>query len=64
MTANKLAFLLIPIALVLTGALVVYYVRKAKPSKQTRHMPHSPDSGIDQAEVVRSKGMGMADGGM
>jgi hypothetical protein len=65
LTANQTTLILFP---VLVCSLVVGFVLISRRRKKSRppkvHGPHNSDVGYDPKELARSKGSGMADGGV
>ena len=65
MTANQIAAIVIPIlaiGLILWAIVALRAIRRDEPPQV--HRPHAPGSGYDPGAMARSKGSGMADGGV
>ena len=65
MTANQIAAIVIPI-LALGAILWAIVARRAARRNEPlqTHRPHAPGAGYDPGAMARSKGSGMADGGV
>ncbi|WP_306153925.1 hypothetical protein [Roseovarius sp. MMSF_3281] len=65
-TANQIAVILIPIGIFVLLVALFVNLKKGKTNQPQKkvHGPHTPGPGYDAKEIVRSKGAGMADGGV
>ena len=65
MTANQITAIVIPILAIglIFGAIVAMRAARRNEPPQT-HRPHAPGAGYDPGAMARSKGNGMADGGV
>jgi hypothetical protein len=65
LTANQITLTLFPVVVgVLVVGLVAISRKRKKNQPPTAHGPHHPGLDYDPKEIVRSKGSGMADGGV
>lgn len=65
MTIDQLILLLLPVAFVLIAVWSFLRAKKRKEAQPPKsHGPHTPGAGYDAKEIARSKGNGMADGGI
>lgn len=63
--ANQISFLLFPVVMFCVGLVLWLTIRRRKKKEMPKvHAPHAPTPGYDTTEIARSKGRGMADGGM
>ena len=64
-TANLIASIVIPILALCLILWVLIALRAARRNEPPQvHRPHAPGAGYDLGAMARSKGSGMADGGM
>lgn len=65
MTTNQITLALVPVLVFLMAVWLFLYSRKLKRNQPKKvHGPHTPGVGYDAKEIARSKGNGMADGGV
>lgn len=63
--ANQITLILLPIFVICLAIVIHVRIRKARNTRGPQiHAPSSPNVGYDAKEMVRSRGSGMADGGM
>ena len=65
MTANQIMLALLPLIVLFLVVWLLLYLRKLKRNEPPKvHGPHTQGVGYDAKVKVRSKGNGMADGGI